>query len=68
MTPSLVIMLSFNQELYWEAMLFITKIRPDGYDQLQSSGRVVIENDVHIGASCTIDRGVTGDYHHWSRF
>jgi UDP-3-O-[3-hydroxymyristoyl] glucosamine N-acyltransferase len=40
---------------------FYYKKRPDGYDQLQSCGRVVIENDVHIGASCTIDRGVTGD-------
>ena len=40
---------------------FYYKKRPDGYDQLQSCGRVVIDNDVHIGASCTIDRGVTGD-------
>ena len=40
---------------------FYYKKRPEGYDQLKSSGRVVIENNVHIGASCTIDRGVTGD-------
>jgi len=40
---------------------FYYKKRPEGYDQLHSSGRVVIENNVHIGASCTIDRGVTGD-------
>ena len=40
---------------------FYYKKRPEGYDQLLSSGRVVIKNDVHIGASCTIDRGVTGD-------
>ena len=40
---------------------FYYKKRPEGYDQLHSSGRVVIKNDVHIGASCTIDRGVTGD-------
>jgi UDP-3-O-[3-hydroxymyristoyl] glucosamine N-acyltransferase len=40
---------------------FYYKKRPKGYDQLKSSGRVVIENNVHIGASCTIDRGVTGD-------
>jgi UDP-3-O-[3-hydroxymyristoyl] glucosamine N-acyltransferase len=26
-----------------------------------SCGRVVIENDVEIGANCTIDRGVSGD-------
>ena len=40
---------------------FYYKKRLEGYDQLHSSGRVVIKNDVHIGASCTIDRGVTGD-------
>lgn len=31
------------------------------YKRMQSCGRVVIENDVEIGAGCTIDRGVTGD-------
>ena len=40
---------------------FYYKNRPDGFDQLISGGRVVIENDVDLGASCTIDRGVTGD-------
>lgn len=40
---------------------FYYKNRPEGYDQLLSGGRVVIENDVHIGTGCTIDRGVTGD-------
>jgi len=40
---------------------FYYKKRPEGYDQLRSSGRVVIKDHVHIGASCTIDRGVTGD-------
>ena len=35
--------------------------RPDGFDQLLSGGRVVIENNVGIGALCTIDKGVTGD-------
>ena len=43
------------------ASAFYYKKRPEGYDQLQSCGRVIIENEVHIGASCTIDRGVTGD-------
>lgn len=31
------------------------------YDKLESCGRVIIENDVEIGASCTIDKGVSGD-------
>ena len=37
------------------------KTRPNGYDKLLSCGRVIIENDVEIGANCTIDRGVSGD-------
>lgn len=32
-----------------------------GFDRLISSGRVVIGNNVDLGASCTIDKGVTGD-------
>jgi UDP-3-O-[3-hydroxymyristoyl] glucosamine N-acyltransferase len=40
---------------------FYYKKRPDGYDQLISGGRVVIKDNVGIGALCTIDRGVTGD-------
>ena len=40
---------------------FYYKNRPEGYDQLLSCGRVVIEDDVHIGSGCTIDRGVTAD-------
>jgi UDP-3-O-[3-hydroxymyristoyl] glucosamine N-acyltransferase len=40
---------------------FYYKKRPEGFDQLLSGGRVVIEDHVGIGASCTIDRGVTGD-------
>ena len=39
---------------------FYYKNRPEGFDQLLSGGNVVIENNVDIGASCTIDRGVTG--------
>jgi UDP-3-O-[3-hydroxymyristoyl] glucosamine N-acyltransferase len=40
---------------------FYYKRRPDGYDKLRSSGKVVIEDDVEIGAGCTIDKGVSGD-------
>lgn len=40
---------------------FYYKKRPAGFDKLLSGGRVVIEDDVEIGALCTIDKGVTGD-------
>lgn len=39
---------------------FYYKNRPEGYDKLISGGKVVLENNVDIGANCTIDRGVTG--------
>jgi len=31
------------------------------YDKLESCGRVVIEDNVEIGANCTVDKGVSGD-------
>lgn len=40
---------------------FYYKKRPEGFDQLLSGGRVVIEDHVGVGALCTIDKGVTGD-------
>lgn len=40
---------------------FYYKRRPEGYDQLLSGGRVVIKDNVGIGALCTIDKGVSGD-------
>ena len=40
---------------------FYYKNRTEGFDQLLSVGRVVVKDNVHIGASCTIDKGVTGD-------
>ncbi|WP_452224504.1 UDP-3-O-(3-hydroxymyristoyl)glucosamine N-acyltransferase [Lacinutrix chionoecetis] len=43
------------------ASAFYYKNRPEGFDQLVSGGRVVIEDNVDIGALCSIDRGVTGD-------
>ena len=43
------------------ASAFYYKNRPEGFDQLKSGGRVVIHDNVDIGALCTIDKGVTGD-------
>jgi UDP-3-O-[3-hydroxymyristoyl] glucosamine N-acyltransferase len=40
---------------------FYYKKRAEGFDQLLSGGRVVIKDNVDIGALCTIDKGVTGD-------
>jgi UDP-3-O-[3-hydroxymyristoyl] glucosamine N-acyltransferase len=38
---------------------FYYKKRPEGFDRLLSAGNVVLEDDVEIGAQCTIDRGVS---------
>lgn len=40
---------------------FYFKKRPGYFDPLVSCGSVTIENDVTLGALCTIDRGVTGE-------
>ena len=40
---------------------FYFKKRPEGYDKMYSCGRVVIEDNVEIGALCTIDKGVSAD-------
>ncbi|WP_299010137.1 UDP-3-O-(3-hydroxymyristoyl)glucosamine N-acyltransferase [uncultured Tenacibaculum sp.] len=40
---------------------FYYKNRKEGFDKLISGGRVVLEDNVDLGASCTIDKGVTGD-------
>ena len=35
--------------------------KPTGYRKLESCGRVIIEDNVEIGALCSIDRGVSGN-------
>ncbi len=40
---------------------FYYKNRPTGYDKLLSSGSVVIEDNVDIGALCTVDKGVSAN-------
>ena len=40
---------------------FYYKKRIDGYDKLVSGGSVIIEDNVDIGALCTIDRGVSAN-------
>lgn len=43
------------------AHAFYYKKRPTGFDKMHTCGRVVIHDKVEIGASTTIDSGVTGD-------
>ncbi|MDH3697735.1 MAG: UDP-3-O-(3-hydroxymyristoyl)glucosamine N-acyltransferase [Flavobacteriaceae bacterium] len=40
---------------------FYYKNRPEGFDKLKSGGSVIVQDDVEIGALCTIDRGVSGN-------
>ena len=40
---------------------FYYKKRSTGYDKLLSGGSIIIEDNVDIGALCTIDRGVSGN-------
>jgi len=38
---------------------FYYKNRPEGFDKLLSSGSVIIEDNVDLGAGCTVDKGVS---------
>lgn len=40
---------------------FYYQKREGNYKQFTSCGKVVVHDNVHIGANCTIDKGVTGD-------
>lgn len=40
---------------------FYYQKREGAYQQFTSCGKVVIKDNVHIGANCTIDKGVTGN-------
>lgn len=40
---------------------FYFKRRPDHYDKLESCGKVIIQDDVEIGALCSVDIGASGD-------
>jgi UDP-3-O-[3-hydroxymyristoyl] glucosamine N-acyltransferase len=40
---------------------FYFKRKQSHHEKLRSVGRVILEDDVEIGAACTIDRGSTGD-------
>jgi len=40
---------------------FYYKKRKEGFDKLLSGGSIIIEDNVDIGALCTIDRGVSGN-------
>lgn len=40
---------------------FYFKRRANHFDKLESCGKVIIENDVEIGANTTIDKGVSGN-------
>jgi len=56
------VIIQSNSVIGGDAFYYNTKKnRPDWYKKMLSCGRVVLEDKVEIGCSCTIDRGVSGD-------
>jgi UDP-3-O-[3-hydroxymyristoyl] glucosamine N-acyltransferase len=51
-----------NTVLGSDAFYYKKRQQPESFfDKMHTCGRVVIEDDVEIGAACTIDSGVSGD-------
>lgn len=40
---------------------FYFQRKPEGYRKFESCGKVILSDDVEVGALCAIDRGVSGD-------
>jgi UDP-3-O-[3-hydroxymyristoyl] glucosamine N-acyltransferase len=56
------VIIQANTVIGGDAFYYNTKKnRPAWYKKMLSCGRVVLEDKVEIGCSCTIDRGVSGD-------
>ena len=53
------VIISSNSVIGADAYYFQRK--KEGFKRLESCGRVVIEDQVEIGAGCTVDRGVSSD-------
>jgi UDP-3-O-[3-hydroxymyristoyl] glucosamine N-acyltransferase len=53
------VIIQSNSAIGGDAYYF--KRRPEHYDKMESCGRVIIEDNVEIGALCAIDKGVSGD-------
>lgn len=54
-----------NVEIHANAVIgsdaYYFKRKPEGYEKMHSCGRVILQDNVEIGACCTIDKGVSAD-------
>lgn len=54
-----------NVEIHANAVIgsdaYYFKRKSEGYEKMHSCGRVILEDNVEIGACCTIDKGVSAD-------